>query len=292
MYKIKGRGKKCMNNSKNYVYMEHDKIQPFLEGYGLKVKEIKYNVWEILNPDHAVDVDEIQYEIGTTVAFIKPSSDREERDSEGYLIKYYGTYYIAVIPDDNYGASAFCWEQLDRRGLKGLINVCAVYIIHKAYEMKTVTQYYVYTVFNIEEAGKDNMRNLEHYVYMEHDKIQPFLESYGLKVKEVKHNIWEVLNPDHAVDVDEIQYEIGSTLAFTKKKCDREVQDANGFWTEYFGVYYIAVLPETNSDVSTFCWHKLKERGLKGNGKSVCSVYNPYGMRDENGDPVEYLYYL
>lgn len=128
MHKIKGRDKECMNNSKNYVYMEHDKIQTLLEGYGLKVKEVKHNAWEVLNPDHAVDIDEIQYEIGTTVAFIKPSSDREERDKEGYLIKYYGTYYIAVIPDDNYSATRFCWSQLEKRGIDGHNKVtCNVY---------------------------------------------------------------------------------------------------------------------------------------------------------------------
>lgn len=136
------------------------------------------------------------------------------------------------------------------------------------------------------------MSNSKNYVYIEHDKIQPFLERYGLKVKEVKHNIWEILNPDHAVNVDEIQYEIGTSIAFKKPKPERCKRDDVGYLIEYSKLYYIAVLPYDGGGESIFCWEELEKRGLSGHGKSVCSVYDPYGMRDENGNLIEPMLYI
>lgn len=100
-----------------YVYTEHDGVKPYLESLGLKVKEVKRDIWEALNPDYPVGIDELQYRIGSSIAFTKLEPDRRERNKEGYLIKYYAMYYFAILRKTNPSMARYCRSQLEKRGI-------------------------------------------------------------------------------------------------------------------------------------------------------------------------------
>lgn len=88
--------------------------------------------------------------------------------------------------------------------------------------------------------------------------VKEILKKYGLQVKEIEPEVYEVLNTNQEVSIDELQWELNACILITSNEL-RSKRLESGINTMIADVYYI-VLDYDNDDLGYQYYYIAKEK--------------------------------
>lgn len=96
-------------------------------------------------------------------------------------------------------------------------------------------------------------------------------------------------NPEHLVDIWEIQKNIGDSISFVPLDREKDVFDEKlCMHHSYYRIYYIAVNPLSNNAAS-YCWDALEKDGIN-TSKIKCKVCNGQVRHDVENKTNQIMY--